>query len=61
MGEPAAVFTVNGTKLQSGAPVPRLCEGLSVEQCLERTSPGLETSPRKHTDQQRYQAYRRRT
>ena len=32
MGEPAAVFKVNGTKLQSQAPVPRLCEGISVEQ-----------------------------
>jgi hypothetical protein len=32
MGEPAAVFKVNGTKLQSQAPVPRPCEGISVEQ-----------------------------
>ena len=32
MGEPAAVFKVNGTKLQSQAPVPRLCEEISVEQ-----------------------------
>ena len=32
MGEPAAVFKVNGTKLHSQAPVPRLCEGISVEQ-----------------------------
>ena len=32
MGEPAAVFKVNGTKLQSQAPVPRLCQGISVEQ-----------------------------
>ena len=32
MGEPAAVFKVNGTKVQSQAPAPRLCEGISVEQ-----------------------------
>ena len=32
MGEPAAVFKANGTKLQSQLPVPRLCEGISVEQ-----------------------------
>ena len=32
MGEPAAVFKVNGTKLQSRAPVPCRCEGISVEQ-----------------------------
>jgi hypothetical protein len=32
MGEPAAVFTVNGTKLQSRAPVPRPYEAISVEQ-----------------------------
>ena len=32
MGGPAAVFKVSGTKLQSQAPVPRLCVGISVEQ-----------------------------
>ena len=32
MGEPAAVFKVSGTKLPSQAPVPRLYQGISVEQ-----------------------------
>jgi len=48
MGEPAAVFKVNGTKLQSQAPVPRLCEGISVEQfwseCLQALKRHLEST-----------------
>jgi hypothetical protein len=51
MGEPAAVFTVNGTKLQSQAPVPRLCEGISAErfwserlQALKRHLESTQTS-----------------
>ena len=56
MGEPAAVFKANGTKLQSHAPVPRLCEGISVEQLwserlqalkrhLESTQTSSDTGP----------------
>ena len=56
MGEPAAVFKMNGTKLQSQAPVPRLCERISVEQFwseylqalkrhLERTQTSSDTRP----------------
>ena len=48
MGEPAAGFKVNGTKLQSQAPVPRLCEGISVEQfwseCLQALKRHLEST-----------------
>src|SRR5262249_21897603 len=45
MGEPAAVFKGNGTKLQSQAPVPRLYEGVTGGEVWSARLPALKSPP----------------